>query len=88
MKQEQTGIQDALLDLEELEQKLVKDMEDKENEFTEYRRISNKRFAVTDGSVPTSVQKRRRGEGGISASISHTPSAMSDNFSYDGAIDN
>jgi hypothetical protein len=90
MKQQQTGIEDALLDLEELKQKLVKDLEHKEHEYTEYRRLSKKRFVGTDTdkSVPTSVRKRRRGEGGISASMSQI-SAMSDNLSYDdGAIDN
>jgi hypothetical protein len=40
---------------------------------------------ITEKSVPTSVRKqRRRGEGGVSATMS-TTSAISDNLSFDGS---
>ncbi len=82
--QEQTGLDDELLDLEELKKEMVKELQEKELEYNDYRRRSKKRppVTVTDKSVPTSVRKPRRGEGGVSATMSAT-SAMSDNGTDD-----
>jgi hypothetical protein len=83
--QQQTGLDDDLLDLEEQKTKMVKELEEMELEYSEYKRKSKKRSPVTftEEVVPTSVRKqRKRGEGGVSAAMS-TTSAMSDNFSLE-----
>jgi hypothetical protein len=82
---QQPGLDDDLLDLEEQRTKLVKEREEKELDYKEERLKSKKRLtvAIKEKSVPTSVRKqRRRGEGGVSATMS-TTSAISDNLSFD-----
>jgi hypothetical protein len=64
MTQQKTGLDDDLLDLEQQKKKMVKDLEEKELEYSEYIRMSKKRLPVKEIFVPTSVRKQRRGEGG------------------------
>jgi outer membrane biosynthesis protein TonB len=98
--QQQTGLDDDILDFEKEKiqkekEKIMKEQEQEEIKMSkkekeqEERRMSKKRPSDNHAqAVPTSVRKHRRGEGGISAAMSTTSAVtnpMSDDNSFDGS---
>ena len=96
-KQEEAAADNDILDYENKIETITEDIEEirKEQEIQQIRkeeeiRISKNKHSNENGGrpVPTSVRKRRRGEGGISAALSTTSGVtnpMADDVSYDGS---
>ena len=72
MKQQLTGLNDDLLDLDHEKQKSIEKFKERSLDHNTFNNLrTNKRLAVNDGGEePTSVRKvRRRGEGGVPSSV-------------------
>ena len=96
-QQEEAAADNDILDYEKKIETITEDIEEirKEQEIQQIRkeeeiRISKNKHSNENGGrpVPTSVRKRRRGEGGISAALSTTSGVtnpMADDGSDDGS---